>query len=214
MKNIVLEVFDKHAPRIMKKVRGKLAPWLTDDVKKLMNERDKLLRKSRKSPHTELYKAEYKQKRNAVNIAIRRAKVSYYKDLLQENSTGDPSKFWKTVKSIYPGKAKSSGNNQVFEIDGKESSNQTDISNGFCSFFMNVVASLKQKSILLKNFAWQFPTSITKRTTSVFKFQLVTNIDVEKIIKSIKRSKATGIDDLPPGLIKMLLMCFQCLFLI
>ena len=55
MKNIVLEVVDKHAPRIMKKVRGKLAPWLTDDVKKLMNERDKLLRKSRKSPHTEFY---------------------------------------------------------------------------------------------------------------------------------------------------------------
>ena len=33
MKNIVLEVFDKHAPRILKKVRGKIAPWLTDDVK-------------------------------------------------------------------------------------------------------------------------------------------------------------------------------------
>eukprot|EP00112_Aurelia_sp_Birch-Aquarium-sp1_P013272 Seg2810.6 transcript_id=Seg2810.6/GoldUCD/mRNA.D3Y31 product="hypothetical protein" protein_id=Seg2810.6/GoldUCD/D3Y31 len=120
MKNIVLEVFDKHAPRIMKKVRGKLAPWLTDDVKKLMNERDKLLRKSRKSPHMEFYKAEYKQKRNAVNIVIRRAKASYYKDLLQENSTGDPSKFWKTVKSIYQGNAKSSSNSQIFEIDGKE----------------------------------------------------------------------------------------------
>ena len=66
---------------------------------------------------------------------------------------------------------------------------------------MNIVASLMQKSILLKNFAWQFPASITKRTESVFKFQSVTNMDVEKIIKSIKRSKATGIDDLPPGLV-------------
>ena len=36
----------------------------------------------------------------------------------------------------------------------------------------------------------------------MFKFQFVSNMDVEKIIKSIKRSKATGIDDLPPGLIK------------
>ena len=35
---------------------------LTDDVKKFMNERDKLLRKSRKSPHAEFYKAEYKEK--------------------------------------------------------------------------------------------------------------------------------------------------------
>ena len=121
---------------------------------------------------------------------------------MQENSTGDPNKFWKTVKSIYPGKAKSSSNGKVFEIDGKESTDQTDISNGFCSFFMNIVASLKQKSILLKNFAWQSPASITKKTESVFKFQFVTNMDVEKIIKSIKRSKATGIDDLPPGLIK------------
>ena len=166
--------------------KGKFAPWLTDDVKKLMNERDKLLRKSRKSPHAEFYKTEYKQKRNAVNIAIRRAKASYYKDPLQENSTGDPNKFWKTVKSIYPAKAKSSCNSKVFEIDGKESTDQTDISNGFCSFFMNIVASLKQKSILLKNFAWQFPASITKKTESVFKFQFVTNMDVEKIIKSIK----------------------------
>ena len=156
MKNIMLEIFDKHAPRLMKKVKGKLAPWLTNDVKKLMNERDKLLQKARKSPDAEFYKAEYRQKRNAVNIAIRRAKASYYNNLVRENSTGDPRKFWKTVKSIYPGKAKSSSNIQVFEIDGKTSTNQSDISNGFCSFFMNIIASLKQKSILLKNFAWQF----------------------------------------------------------
>ena len=77
----------------MKKVKGKLAPWLTDDVKKLMNERDKLLRKVRKSPNGEFYKAEYRQKQNAVNIAIRRAKASYYNNLVRENSTGDPSKF-------------------------------------------------------------------------------------------------------------------------
>ena len=152
----MLEIFDKHAPRLMKKVKGKLAPWLTDDVKKLMNERDKLLRKARKSPDAEFYKAEYRQKQNAVNIAICRAKASYYNNLVRENSTGDPRKFWKTVKSIYPGKAKSSSNIQVFEIDGKTSTNQSDISNGFCSFFMNIIASLKQKSILLKNFAWQF----------------------------------------------------------
>ena len=171
MKNIMLEIFDKHAPRLMKKVKGKLAPWLTDDVKKLMNERDKLLRKARKSPDAEFYKAEYRQKRNAVNIAIRRANASYYNNLVRENSTGDPRKFWKTVKSIYPGKAKSSSSIQVFEIDGKTSTNQSDISNGFCSFFMNIIASLKQKSILLKNFAWQFilfPSQREQRTCLTF----------------------------------------------
>ena len=56
------------------------------------------------------------KKRNELNIALRRAKASYYTNLGQENSNGDPSKFWKTVKSIYPIKAKSLGSSQVFEL--------------------------------------------------------------------------------------------------
>ena len=46
------------------------------------------------------------------------------------------------------------------------------------------------------------PVPISKRTANVFNFQLVTNEEVEKVIKSIKRSKATGIGDLLLGLIK------------
>ncbi len=81
-----------------------------------MNERDKLLRKSRKSPLSEFYKADDKQKWNAVNISTRRDQASYYEDLLQENSTGNPSKFWRTVKSIYPGKAKNSSSDKYWKL--------------------------------------------------------------------------------------------------
>ena len=84
IRHIVLEIFDKHAPRILKKVKGKLAPWLTDDIKKLLNEIDKLLPKARKCQDAELYKTKYKQRRNAVDIAIRRAKASYYANLVRE----------------------------------------------------------------------------------------------------------------------------------
>ena len=52
-------------------------------------------------------------------------------------------------------------------------------------------------SILLKDFAWQYPVPIPKKTGSVFNFQSVTNEEVEEIIKSIKRAKTTGTDDLP-----------------
>ena len=58
---------DHHAPNITKKVKGKPAPWLTDELKDLMNQRDKLLRKSRKSK-TISDVAAYKRKRNQVNI--------------------------------------------------------------------------------------------------------------------------------------------------
>ena len=43
MKSILGNLFDRHAPKISKKVRGKPAPWLNSEVKRLMNERDRLL---------------------------------------------------------------------------------------------------------------------------------------------------------------------------
>ena len=49
IKNLLSNVFDRHAPVLLKKVKGKPAPWLTCEVKKLMNERDKGLRKSRRT---------------------------------------------------------------------------------------------------------------------------------------------------------------------
>ena len=47
MKSILGNLFDRHAPKVPRKVRGKPAPWLNNEVKRLMNERDGLIRKSR-----------------------------------------------------------------------------------------------------------------------------------------------------------------------
>ena len=47
------EIFDKHAPIIRKKVKGKPCKWLTRELKGVMNNRDKQLRKARKqTPRT------------------------------------------------------------------------------------------------------------------------------------------------------------------
>ena len=39
-KNLFLEVLDKHAPLQHKKTRSSKVPWMTSDIKKLMNTRD------------------------------------------------------------------------------------------------------------------------------------------------------------------------------
>ena len=44
MKSILSDLFGRHAPKISKKVRGKPAPWLNNEERALMNDRDKLLR--------------------------------------------------------------------------------------------------------------------------------------------------------------------------
>ena len=48
IKNTILSCFGNLAPVIKKRIRGKPSPWLTDELKKAMNIRDMLLRKSRK----------------------------------------------------------------------------------------------------------------------------------------------------------------------
>ena len=42
------EIFNRHAKIIEKKVKGRKCPWIGNDIKKFMNERDQVLRKTRK----------------------------------------------------------------------------------------------------------------------------------------------------------------------
>ena len=80
-------------------MKGKPSPWLTSELKKKMNKRDKCLRKCRNTK-PEINISSYKRKRNEVNIALRKAKSAYFKNLLNENKKL-PREFWKTLKKIY-----------------------------------------------------------------------------------------------------------------
>ena len=95
-----------------KRVKSKPSPWLNPELKTMMNTKDKLLRKYRKSK-SDFDKRNYQNKRNQVNISLRRAKNTYNKDLLSENSN-NPDNFWKTLKSIYPSSGKETPRSQSF----------------------------------------------------------------------------------------------------
>ena len=166
-----------------------------------MNERDMLLRKSRRTKSKSDILA-YKQKQNEANIAVKRAKSSYYKNLLSENSE-NPSKFWKILKSIYPSKKKKKYTSQSFDIgDHVKTCDPFTISNVFCKFFTGTFTkTLKEKATPLYDLVWRTPGNISRRTEQNFKFQTVAKSEVERHLKSIKRSKTTGSDDLPPGLL-------------
>ena len=156
---------------ITKKVKGKPAPWFTSEVKIMMNERDKLLRKSRRTTNEDHISA-YNRKRNEVNKAVQGAKSIYNRNLLRENSNG-PKKFWKTLKSIYPTKGRDKPRMLSFDIYWVKTSGPRTISNALCTFFASVVKSLKEKEIPLRDFVWRKPAGIKKRTEKRFLFQSV-----------------------------------------
>ena len=126
-------------------MEGKAVPWLNEGFKRLMNERDKVLRKFRKA-NSEVYQAAYKGKQHAFNIAVRKAKYSFHRKMFSEN-TGDPNRFWKTIKSIYPSKPKYSNVRINFEINEEQVNNPSTISNAFGSF--SVISKMKRKAFPL-----------------------------------------------------------------
>ena len=148
LKNILLKTFNKHAPIISKRVKGKKSPWLTTSIKKEINSRDLLHRKFWKSRCQTDYDT-YRIQRNKVNVIVRKAKNKHYKSMLNESSN-DPRRFWRTLKQIFPVK-ETVTNAKSFFINGVLESKPARIASIFCKFFTNMAVKVKATSIRLKD---------------------------------------------------------------
>ena len=80
------KVFDKYAPIIEKRIKGKSCKWLNSDLRKEMNNRDKQMRNARKTNSDEDWTS-YRKMRNECNKNVKRAKSNYHQDILKENIT-------------------------------------------------------------------------------------------------------------------------------
>ena len=179
IKDKLTTVFNRHAPFIEKRVKDRFSPWLSSEIRQQMNNRDKALRKARKTnKKTDLHF--YKTLRNRCTNSIREAKTNCNKNLLAENSN-NPSRFWKIIKEIIPIKCKNATSRLLFdEADSKKVSDPVKISNTFCSFFTNVASTLKRNTLLLKDFIWCNPPKINETVSPKFIFQYVPRIFIEK----------------------------------
>ena len=191
---IVKDIFCKHAPIVNKRTKSRPCAWLTEKVKATMNQRNRVLRKARKTNNQADWN-EYKNLRNRSNNMQKEAKAAYHKNLRNTNRL-NPKKFWKSVKDIFPTKSCRQNN-----IVNNEKNNKTRAEN-FREYFATVVYKLKSGAFKLKDCVWKTAKSVPIRTKSVFKFQYVSKVFIKNFLKKLKRNKATGIDDLPAGMLK------------
>ena len=77
----------------------------------------------------------------------------------------------------------------------------TENANSICTFFTNIAQNLKYKTFKLRNLICGKPPALSTPTKS-FNFSYVNRIFVERELKSLKRRKAAGCEDLPPGILK------------
>ena len=201
-KQYLISCIDKHAPLKEKKVRGNSNPWLTQDIRQLMNTRDYHDRKY-KQTKSDVHWEAYQRLRNKVNNKIRTAKANHVRSALRE-SADCANTFWKQIKNCYPTKD-SCKPAKTFKVDGKYTSDKMTIANAFCSFFTTVGLNLLSSPFV--DYTWKvfdishFMRKINPRNV-VFKFREVSVQQTLKILKNIKSSKAAGIDTLPAKVIK------------
>ena len=82
----LLAVFDKHAPIIQKRVKGSQSPWLSTDIKDVMNDRDKMLRRARKSKCEHDWTS-YRHLRNQCTNKVKKAKAAHLVKTLKTQET-------------------------------------------------------------------------------------------------------------------------------
>ena len=82
---------DTFLPKKKIKIHCRDKPWITPELKRLISDRQKALAER----DCDLFK----QQRNIINRAIKRAKVSYFETQVNQFKTADPTKWWKAVKN-------------------------------------------------------------------------------------------------------------------
>ena len=137
-------------------------------------------------------------KQDQLKIVTTKIKLIFY--------VNNPRQFWKNIKEVIP-KSKSKITSSApfikdYSVSDNDESQQKRKANIFCTFFSFVANNLKCKTIKLCNFTWRKLKSNLIRTTSKFKFRLVNKFWVKNQLRLLKRSKATGPDNLPPEMLK------------
>ncbi|XP_071631879.1 uncharacterized protein [Temnothorax longispinosus] len=109
-----LECFDKHAPLRNVYPRHLPAPWLTNDIKNKMKERNIARRKWKRCRNDTNYN-NYKHLRNQVQSLVRKAKCNYYQDAFQD--LREPNIIWNRLKHLGLIKNKSSEMKLLFSTE-------------------------------------------------------------------------------------------------
>ena len=138
---------------------------------------------------------------NKVNSQVKKCKSNYYKDLLQDKASS-PDKFWSAIKKLYPTKI-TRGSAAAMNINRTKTSNTCSIAQGFCDFFSTIAGVLKTKSFPLCSFVWGKPVNSCETTSPEhFVFSSVSDAEVFRELRNLKRNKSTGLDNLAPGMLK------------
>lgn len=178
----ILELFNKHAPLIERRVSKPRAPWLTDNLKMIMKLRDRALQKFKRSRSEEDW-ISYKKLRNFAVESTRGEKSAYLRSICVEKNS---SKTWRALRNMNI----RSGRVNVIPTS---ISHPEDISEHFASFSRNSSDVDPQTIDFYSNGRFDPGDSFSISMTSA--------AEVNSILNDLK-SDALGIDNINATMLK------------
>ena len=203
-------VLDVHAPWIRYQQRKHFCPWLTQETKQLMVQRDRLKEEAKQlalrdstsgivSDEQREAWAEFKTLRNKINNEKGNEENKFKKNILESN-LDTPATTWRTAKMFMNWKC--SGTPDQLEVDNVLETKAASIAEVMNNFFINKVRTIRRNMAEApENLTECF--NIMRNKTCSLNIQHVPVKLVEKHLKNLKSSKSTGIDELDSFSVKL-----------
>ncbi len=188
--NQLTSLHDKHFPLRNKHIKEQHSsnPYITNEIKSLIRQRNKLQRKFYKKTIT--YGDAFRSLRNRISQMIRTAKANYFKSKLTEAS-GNCKRTWAVINTILGRKAKSSHSITATH----ETQSVPDV---FNTHFVNISKDLAAK---ISQPSSPFSSYLPNPNVNTLHLRPVTETELLNIIEN-SRDNAAGYDELPMQVIK------------
>jgi hypothetical protein len=194
-KAFLTSIIDKHVPCKQIRVRGTKIPYMTDELREAMYNRDALLRRHRRTRSNEDW-CLYKTQRNYTKKLLNQTKKDYYTGIV----TGNKNDLWTGLKTMLPKHVKE--NPTSVKTGDTDISDKKGIANVFNKFFTTIGANLAKK-LKTSHANEPLPNIVKPTCITQFKFDPVDVLDVHKALCMLNIGKATGLDNIPARILKV-----------
>ena len=199
---IFSKIIDKIAPSRQRKIKMRNEPWMSPEIFEHIQERNKTLRKFNKTRDESTFK-DFCKLRNKTQRLIRQARKDY---ILKETEKhkNNSKKLWNTLSSLgYRQKCKSK-EPIILNINNQTCYDPVTISESVNTYFINVAQNLVSALPCFVDIYSAFSKNCRKFyssmgiTPSKFKISPVSTAFINRELRNLDASKATGLDRIGP----------------
>ena len=193
LKSAILDSINPMCPLTSFRVPEAREPWLTNEAMEAIRDKDRLLRKARRSKSSVDWEAA-RAAQNTVGRQVENLRVDFLKNQ-QVIHKADPKKFWNTISTVIPNKKRSTAIIGLKDDSSNSEVGQDKVAQFMNSFFTSVGPNLARKH----KSRWEYVGSRDDRVME----DIVT--DTEEVIllcREIETLKSSGMDEISSRICK------------